>query len=440
MKNSLIAALLIAAGSTLASTNEFLTWEQCLERTKAQSPELISARAAVRELEYGVASASSGFLPQISASAGINRGQREVNSVERRISGVITNDVSVTKWRDTENSSAGLDLSQDLFSGGGNLASRRRALAQLDVGEEQYRGTLSDVELRTRQAYIEALYVQDLIDLTVKIEERRANNVRLIQLRFDGGRENAGSLARSKAQLSQAEFEVREARRSLTYALRNLAAAMGQMNPAAGALGSLQASRPEDLYDLQGLMMQTPDYHIADTQIEASRQGMKVTRSARFPQIRFNASVDLNEDSDFNRYNQGWSVGLNANMPIFTGNRINSNVAAAKERVVQSEMDLMDTANSLMASLQQRWNSYMDAVENEATQKELFDAEMLRAEISTAKYKQGLLSFEDWDIIESNLINQGKTHLQRRRASELEQARWKNALGWSVWHTTEEGE
>jgi len=93
-----------------------------------------------------------------------------------------------------------------------------------------------------------------------------------------------------------------------------------------------------------------------------------------------------------------------------------------------------------MASLQDRWNSYVDAVENEVVQKELYDAEMLRAEISTAKYKQGLLSYEDWDIIESNLINQGKTHLQRRRTSELEQARWKNALGWSVWQTTEKGE
>ena len=102
-------------------------------------------------------------------------------------------------------------------------------------------------------------------------------------------------------------------------------------------------------------------------------------------------------------------------------------------------MDLIDTSNTLLATLLQRWNLYTDAVENEAVQKELFDAEFLRAEISTAKYKQGLLSYEDWDIIESNLINQGKTHLQRRRAAEIEQARWKNALGWSVWNV-EQGE
>ncbi len=426
MKNKFIVIVLASACSALAQTNDFLTWELCLDRTKAQSHELVSARAAIRELEYGVASASSGFLPQISASASVDRGQREFQN----------------NWVDTEGSGASLSLDQDLFTGGGNLASRKRALAQLAVGNEQYRKTLSGVELRTRLAYVDVLYAQDLIELTEKIEERRANNVRLIQLRFDGGRENAGSLARSKAQLVQSEFEVREAGRALAYALRNLSAAMGLIEPVLGAAGGLQALPPDALVDLSGLMKQTPDYNIATTQVEASRQGMKVTRSARFPQIGFGASArvgDQNADRWFVKYDASWNVGLDARMPIYTGNRLKSNVAAAKEKIVQSEMDLMDTANTLMATLQQRWNAYIDAVENEAVQKELFDAEMLRAEISTAKYKQGLLSYEDWDIIESNLIKQGKTHLQRRRSSESEQARWKNALGWSVWQTMEEG-
>jgi outer membrane protein TolC len=276
-----------------------------------------------------------------------------------------------------------------------------------------------------------------LISLTEKIEERRSNNVRLIQLRFDGGRENAGSLARSKAQLAQAEFEVREARRALTYALRGLSAAMGLMDPEPGAAGVLRAASPDELADLKGLMKQTPDYEIALTQIESSKQGMKITRSSRFPSVVFNATAGV-DSGNYEIFDGRWNISLAASMPIYTGNRLKSDVAAAKERVVQSEMDLLDTANTLMATLQQRWNAYADSVEGEAVQKGLLDAEMLRAEISTAKYKQGLLSYEDWDQIESTLINQGKTHLQRRRAAESEQARWKNTLGWSKWQIEEE--
>ncbi len=419
MKNKLIVWVLLSATSVLAQTNGVLTWEQCLERTKVQNPDLVAARAAVRELEFGVSSASAGFLPYISASVGASHGQDE----------------NADNWTTRENSAADISLRQDLFSGGGNVAKRRRALAQLSIGNEQYRKTLSDIELRTRLAYVDVLYAQDLIVLTEKIEERRSNNERLIQLRFDGGRENAGSLARSKAQHSQSRFEVREARRSLNYALHNLAAAMGQMEPAAGAFGDLLALSPDDLVDLQGLMEQTPDYRIATTQIEASKQGMKLARSARFPELGFSASAGVGDRSGFDHYDANWQVGLSASMPLFTGNKLRSDVAAAKENIVQSEMGMMNVANTLMATLVQRWSTYADAVENEAVQKELLDAEMLRAEISTAKYKQGLLSYEDWDIIESNLINQGKTHLQRRRTSELEQARWKNTLGWSDWYT-----
>jgi outer membrane protein TolC len=419
MKTRLFAATLLSVSLSLAQTNSPLTWEQCLEQTRLHNPDLVSARAEIRRLEFDLSSASSGFLPSIRASARTSYSQQE-------------NDGS---WSERKNSSAGLSLDQDLFSGGGNVASRRGALAGLEIGNEQYRQTLSDVELRTRLAYIDVLYAQDLIELTKKIAERRSNNVRLIQLRFDGGRENAGSLARSKAQLSQAEYEVREAERSLTYALRNLAAAIGQMEPVAGALGDLRASKPGEIVDLLGMMKQTPEYTIATTQIEASKQGMLAKRSERFPQITFTASTGIGDSSGFERYDADWGIGLNASMPLYTGNRLNSQVAAAKERIIQSEMSLVDKANTLMATLQQRWNTFTDAIENEAVQKELFDAEQLRAEISAAKYKQGLLSYEDWDIIESNLINQGKTHLSRRRTSEIEQARWKNALGWSDWYT-----
>jgi outer membrane protein len=425
MKNSLIAAVLFTAGLTLASTNDFLSWEQCLERTKAQSPELVSARAAVRELEYGLAAVNAGFLPQVSAGAGYGIGGNEVGG----------------SWRTSEDSTSGnISLNQDLFTGFGNVAKRQRALAQLKVGQEQYRQTLADVEQRARLAYVEVLYTQDLVELTRKIAERRGNNVRLIQLRFDGGRENAGSLARSKAQFSQAEYEVRQAERALTFALRNLAAAMGEMTPSQGAKGDLQADPPQELTELEVLMEQTTAYRIAQTQIESAKQGLRITQSVRFPKVGASAGARTSANDGWDQWQSSWSAGLSASVPLFTGGRNRANVAADKENVVKSEMSLLDRANTLMASLQDQWNSYVDAVENEGVQKESLDAEMLRAEISTSKYKQGLLSFEDWDIIESNLINQGKTYLQRRRTSEVEQARWKNALGWSEWYTTQEGE
>ncbi|MBN2161675.1 MAG: TolC family protein [Pontiellaceae bacterium] len=422
MKSIMISFMLSAPVIAMAQTNTVLTWDECIAQTKSNNPDMISARSAVRESEYSVISANSAFLPDISASAGLSFGQSENGD----------------DWNDSKSSSGSLSLSQDLFSGGGNLASKRKAVAQLQVVNEQYRQTLSDVELRTRLAFVEVLYAQDLIELTEKIAERRSDNVRLIQLRFDGGRENAGSLARSKAQLAQAEFEVREAKRSLAYALRNLSAAIGKSESMDGVSGNLQAVAPADGLELELLMAQTPEYVIASVQVEAANDGVVVARSSLFPTIRFSASAGIGS-GNYEDYNGNWSMGLNASVPIYTGRRTQSEVAAAKERVIQSEMGLLDTANTLLASLQQQRNSYVNAVESESIQKQLYDAETLRAEISAAKYKQGLLDYEDWDTIENALISQGKSYLQARRSSEMQQAYWRNALGLSIW-SAEQGE
>ncbi|QHI68959.1 TolC family protein [Tichowtungia aerotolerans] len=421
MKIIYLTATLAICGQLAAQTNGVLTWDQCLKETKTYSPNMISAKAAVRELQHNVVAATAGFLPQINASA------KHTKSGSRA-------DDSASKEQDS--TSAGLSLSQSLYSGGANTARREQALIRLNIGKEQYRATLSDIEQQARLAYIDVLYAQELIDLTRKITDRRANNVRLIQLRFDGGRENAGSLARSKAQLKEAEFEEREAHRSLDYALKNLSAAIGRIEPIAGVAGALSFTSPDPLANLQVLTRQTPNYLIAEKQVESARQGLTVTRSERFPSIKLSASTGLAGEQDLR--DESWSMGVSASIPLFTGRRLTSEVLAANEQVIQTEMDLIDTGNSIMASLQGTWNNYTDAVEYAEVQKTLLDAEVLRAEISTAKYKQGLLDYEDWDIIESNLISQNKLHLQRQRAAAVQEANWRNALGQSVWATTEE--
>lgn len=421
MKRICFPVVLVLCGQLWAQTNDFLTWEECLKQTECNSPDMVKAKAAVRELQHNVVAAKAGFLPQINASASFTK------------SGSRADDSSS---QESDTSSAGLSLSQSVYSGGATTAKRDQAVIALQIGEEQYKATLSDIERRTRLAYIDALYAQDLIALTRKITERRANNVRLIQLRFDGGRENAGSLERSKAQLTEAQFEEREARRSLDYALQNLAATIGRIEPVSGADGMLSASEPDPLMRLYHLVKQIPDYRIAEKQLESRRKGLIVSRSGRFPSITFSASTGLGGEQDLR--DENWRMGISASIPLFTGRKLTSEILAANEQVIQSEMELLDTGNTIMATLQGAWNDYTDAVEYESVQKTLLDAEILRAEISTAKYKQGLLDYEDWDTIESNLISQNKLYLQRQRAAAVQEANWRNALGLSVWTMTEE--
>ena len=132
----IVSAVFMAVISVAVETNSPLTWEVCLRRAETDSPELASARAAIRELEYGVDSATAGFLPQIDASGRYNRGQKEVS---RQTRGEGTNIVTILEWQQTQSMSASIDIRQNLFSGLGTYAKRKQSLARLLLGQDQYR-------------------------------------------------------------------------------------------------------------------------------------------------------------------------------------------------------------------------------------------------------------------------------------------------------------
>src|SRR5690606_38333615 len=52
-----------------------------------------------------------------------------------------------------------------------------------------------------------------------------------------------------------------------------------------------------------------------------------------------------------------------------------------------------------------------------------------RAEIARAKYNNGLITFEDWDIIENELIQRQTNYLQSKKDRVVRYATWENLLG-----------
>ena len=60
---------------------------------------------------------------------------------------------------------------------------------------------------------------------------------------------------------------------------------------------------------------------------------------------------------------------------------------------------------------------------------EFLAAADLRAEIARTQYTTGLLSFEDWDLIENDLIDNQKAMLASLRDAVLAEAAWEQTLG-----------
>jgi outer membrane protein TolC len=57
---------------------------------------------------------------------------------------------------------------------------------------------------------------------------------------------------------------------------------------------------------------------------------------------------------------------------------------------------------------------------------------MTRADIARTKYNNGLMTFENWDIIENDLIQRQKSFLQGQRDRVVAEAAWEQAQGKGV--------
>lgn len=82
-----------------------------------------------------------------------------------------------------------------------------------------------------------------------------------------------------------------------------------------------------------------------------------------------------------------------------------------------------------ISRLQQSLTNYRAAGENAKVSESLLAASTVRAQIARVKYMSGLLSFDQWDIIENELISRQKDVLQTRYDLEVAQAAWEQTLG-----------
>jgi outer membrane protein TolC len=242
-----------------------------------------------------------------------------------------------------------------------------------------------------------------------------------------------GSLLLKRAQLTEALVATEEAERSLELARRRLAALMNETDPGSFLLqGDLRAEEPPPARELalNELARRTPSYRSAEADIKAAEQGFLIARSERFPTISASAALSLSGENDIRK--EGWEAGLSISLPLFTGGQLSQDILAAGLRREQTRLTAERTMLDLMNTLHAAFNTWCDRHAAIRVQAAQLEAAEMRAAVARAQYEQGLISFQEWDTIENQLITSQRNWLSSLRAADQAQAAWQNALGGSA--------
>jgi len=415
MKTILSAWLLGLTLSVMAAPATVLTWETCVQEATANNPELRAARASLEASAFSAEGAYSGYLPQLSAGAAYT-------------------DTSGTVIATTSESAyiTSLSLSQNLFAGFQDRAKVAQGAANRDVAAASLAAAKAKLSQDLKTAYIGLRYAQDNVILTENIVRRSEENFRLVELRFESGNENKGSYLLTKASLAQARYDNLQARQNLVSAQAQLDRVLGRGDT--GGLevrGDIPLSEPGTAPDFRQVAREVPDYQQAAAQQKSAAAGVTLARSGLYPSLNLSGSVGRTGDNwapeDSRR-----TVGLNLNIPIYSGGK---DYYATKSAVSNLEAAASNTDSAeyqLVVRLKQTYASYVESVEKLKVDQAFLDAAKTRATIARTKYNNGLMTFEDWDIIESDLIQREKSFLQSQRDRVVAEAAWEQAQGKGV--------
>ena len=116
-------------------------------------------------------------------------------------------------------------------------------------------------------------------------------------------------------------------------------------------------------------------------------------------------------------------------MPIFEGGLRIAQVSQAKALLGQLKENERSARDSAILTLEETWAVLQDAIENVGVQNKSLNATEERSKIAQAQYSTGFITFDNWIIIEDNLVKAKKAFLDAQASKLYAEANWIQAKG-----------
>lgn len=321
---------------------EPLTLDYALSLVDAQHPDLLAAAADTDIARAQRDRAASAY----GVNAGLNAEAMWIEPAERSFD------------QSQNDSSASLYLSKRLYDFGRTRANIAAADAQLNSQLLQYTDAQQQHQLTILERYLDVLRadlefrVQDEVMAIAYVQMDRARDRQELGQVSDIERLAAETLyqeARSARYLAQAEQRTRRVR---------LAEALNRPGQLSSALAEpdlqIVGIEPPDLADLSAEVLQNNSYLQAlRAGTEAARERLQASRALDRPIITGRA--EANEYERHTGSSDPWSVGVQLEVPLYTGGRSSAERALARAELQRSKAELARAELTLRQDVQSLW-------------------------------------------------------------------------------------
>lgn len=408
-------ALFILICSNPAIAEEALSWQDCIKEAAKNHPDLIAAVEEVKQSEAAKKVTASALFPQIDASLGASTAKTASSASNSSTSDSYTYGVSGT---------------QLIFDGNKTVDNVKAAAENIKASQQNYRFTSTEVRLRLRTAFINLLRAQELIKVSEDIVRIRKSDLELITLRYESGLEHRGALLTAEANLAQAYFQLAQAKRDVELAQRQMTKEMGRKEfiPMSAKADFKVVDSALVRPDLEKLANRNPSLLQLTAQKNAAEFSLRSAYANFFPTLSGSAGANKNDSHWPPRGNQ-WNLGLSLSVPIFEGGLRFAQVSQAQGLLNQLRENERSSRDGIIVTLVQTWASLQDAIETVDVQYKNLIATEERSRIAEAEYATGFITYDNWTIIEDNLVQAKTSYLNSQANALLAEANWIQAKG-----------
>ena len=234
----------------------------------------------------------------------------------------------------------------------------------------------------------------------------------------------------AEANLAQALFEAAQAKRDVELAQRQLTKEMGRkIFKPISVKGDFTVQDPAKVKpDFEIIALKNPSLLNLTAQKNAAAFSLKSTYGNFFPTLNGQAGADK-AGNHWSPQGDEWNLGLTLSLPIFEGGLRTAQVAQARATLNQLTENERSKKDSVVVGLEQTWVSLQDSIETVDVQDKQLVAAEERSKIAEAEYATGFITYDNWTIIEDNLVTAKIQFLNSQANALLAEANWIQAKG-----------
>jgi outer membrane protein len=359
--STLIIAITTALSSTHAQADDLLTvYQQAL----LNDPVVLKSQAQFMIVQEDIVQARAALLPQITASGGYTSGEQEI----------VGNDDITVNTRESDSLTYGANLSIQLYHHDSwlRLGNAEKAAHQSDL---TYQVAKQDLIIRVTTAYFDLLSAKDDLVFATAEKEAIARQLEQTKQRFSVGLTAITDVYEAQAQFDSAVTEEIRAQNAIYQREEALRVITDSYPKTISILNtdrfSTSTPSPNSADEWQATAeAKNLDLIAAKVGIDIAQDNIDIARAGHYPTLDFAANYN-GEDADKAINSSpsadlpavdGYSLGVQLNVPIYSGGAIQSSVRKAQQNFVLASQDLSLTHRNVVSTTRNAYNTVIAGI------------------------------------------------------------------------------